>query len=77
VALLVTTARRLSSFVAGGQHRAEALFLYNLLRTKAEAKILPAGMGFALSWRGDRTQVVLTRRQRRETCNHNIREEGS
>ena len=43
-----------------GQRHTAPHFLCNLLRTKAEEKILTAGMGFVLSWSGDRTPVMLT-----------------
>ena len=51
------------TFVRAEQRRAVPLLLCNLLKTKAEEKTLPAGIGFAFSWSGDRTQVALTRHQ--------------
>jgi hypothetical protein len=71
--------RRVSCHLSsqGEERRAVPLFLCNLLKTKAEGKTLPAGIGFALSWSGARTHVAPTHCGRRETCNHQVREEGS
>jgi len=60
----------------GEQRRAVPLLLCNFLKTKTEGKTLRAGTGFAFSWREDRTHVA-PRWRRRETCNHQVREEGS